>query len=102
VKEIAMSLSDLASLGSFVSGVAVLASLVYFQLRQVNAQVRQTEKNQQALIRQARTDRVTSTNIGLARDKAFADTLIKVQTRADDVTYPELSQVRRYADLLER
>jgi hypothetical protein len=41
-----MSLSDLASLGSFVSGVAVLVSLVflYFQLRQMNAQVLQTEK----------------------------------------------------------
>jgi hypothetical protein len=54
-----MSLSDLAALGSFISGFAVLVSLVflYFQLRQVNQQVRQTEKNQQAAIRQERTRR---------------------------------------------
>jgi hypothetical protein len=47
-----MSLSDLAALGSFVSGVAVLVSLVflYFQLRQVGAQVQQAERNQQAMI----------------------------------------------------
>ena len=42
-----MSLSDLASLGSFVSGVAVLISLIYLAL-----QVRQTEKNQQSLMQQ--------------------------------------------------
>ena len=48
-----MSLSDLASLGSFVSGAAVLASLVFlfFQMRQMTKQVRLTEQNQQALIR---------------------------------------------------
>jgi hypothetical protein len=42
-----MTLSDLASLGSFVSGVAVLVSLVYLAV-----QVRQTEKNQRALMNQ--------------------------------------------------
>jgi len=47
-----MSLSDLAALGSFVSGVAVLVSLVYVAL-----QVRQAEKNQQASIRQTRSGR---------------------------------------------
>ena len=35
-----MSLTDLASLGSFVSGVTVLISLIYLAL-----QVRQAEKN---------------------------------------------------------
>jgi hypothetical protein len=51
-----MSLSDLASLGSFVSGFAVLVSLVflYFQLRQLGAQINQAEKNQRAAIHQAR------------------------------------------------
>ena len=50
-----MSLSDLASLGTFVSGLAVLASLgfLYLQLRELNAQVRQAERNQQAAIQQA-------------------------------------------------
>ena len=56
-----MSLSDLASLGSFVSGVGVLISLIflYFQVRQVNAQVGQAEKNQQAAIRQERSAKVS-------------------------------------------
>src|SRR5215469_3397008 len=50
-----MSLSDLASLGSFVSGVAVLASLVFlfFQMRQMTEQVRQSEKNQRAVLNHA-------------------------------------------------
>jgi hypothetical protein len=49
-----MSLSDLAAIGSFISGFAVLVSLVflYFQLRQVNAQVQQAEKNRRALMNQ--------------------------------------------------
>jgi len=56
-----MSLSDLASIGSFISGLAVLLSLIflYFQLRQVNAQVLQTEKNQRALMNQGVATRVT-------------------------------------------
>src|SRR5450755_1342360 len=45
-----MSLSDLAALGSFISGLAVLASLgfLYFQMRQVAEQVRQADRNQRA------------------------------------------------------
>ena len=42
-----MSLSDLASIGNLVSGLAVLVSLVYLSL-----QVRQTERNQRALMNQ--------------------------------------------------
>src|SRR5262249_9711593 len=43
-------------LGGFVSGVAVLASLVFLflQMRQMTEQVRQTEKNQRATINQGR------------------------------------------------
>jgi hypothetical protein len=54
-----MTLSDLAALGSFVSGVAVMVSLVflYFQVRQVNLQVRQAERNQRATIAQVRAGR---------------------------------------------
>jgi hypothetical protein len=47
-----MTLSDLAAIGSLVSGAAVLVSLVYLSL-----QVRQTERNQQAIIRQGRINR---------------------------------------------
>ena len=48
-----MSLPDLASLGSFVSGIAVLGSLVflYLQMRQIGAQIEQAERNQRAAIR---------------------------------------------------
>ncbi len=46
-----MSLSDLASLGSFVSGVAVVVSFVF-----VGLQIRQNNRNQQSLIQQGRAD----------------------------------------------
>lgn len=44
-----MSLSDLASVGSLVSGAAVLASLIY-----LGQQIRQSSRNQRAEIHQAR------------------------------------------------
>jgi hypothetical protein len=56
-----MSLSDLASLGSLVSGVAVLISLVYLSL-----QVRQAEKNQRSLMQQGRADRASDAALRLA------------------------------------
>ena len=57
----AMTLSDLAALGTFVSGVAVLLSLVFlwFQLRKMNEQIRQSEKNQRASIRQVHSMRIS-------------------------------------------
>lgn len=51
-----MSLSDLASLGSFVSGFAVLASLIYLSL-----QIRQNTKHSRALIQQGRAARICQT-----------------------------------------
>src|SRR5689334_6518225 len=50
----AMTLSDLAAVGSLVSGVAVLVSLVYLAL-----QVRQSERNQRAVLNQGYITRVT-------------------------------------------
>ena len=50
-----MSLADLASIGSFISGIAVLISLVYLGL-----QVRQAKLHQQAAIRQGRADRIVA------------------------------------------
>jgi hypothetical protein len=72
-----MSLSDLASLGSFVSGVAVLASLafLFFQVRQMTEQVRQTEKNQQALISQARSTRTVEITMSAMQGAASSDAL---------------------------
>jgi hypothetical protein len=51
-----MTLSDLASIGSLASGVAVLISLVYLSL-----QVKQAEQNQRALMQQGRANRVADT-----------------------------------------
>jgi hypothetical protein len=47
-----MTLSDLASIGSFVSAIAVLISLIYLGL-----QVRQAERNQRAIVQQGRATR---------------------------------------------
>jgi hypothetical protein len=47
-----MSLSDLASIGTLVSGLAVLASLVYLSM-----QIRQADKNQRALMDQGTVTR---------------------------------------------
>ncbi len=48
-----MTLSELASIGSFVSGIAVLVSLVFLSL-----QIRQANKNQRAIIQQGRATRI--------------------------------------------
>jgi hypothetical protein len=88
-----MSLTDLASLGSFISGLAVLVSLVflYFQLRQVNQQVRQAELNQQASITEARATRVmTSFITQLTADISVA--VGKGLSGAEDITALELQE----------
>ncbi len=48
-----MSLSDLAALGSFVSGLAVVITLVFLGI-----QLRQANRNQRSLMQQGRTARV--------------------------------------------
>jgi len=68
-----MSLSDLASLDSLISGFAVLISLLflYFQLRQMNAQVLQSEKNQRALVNQGAIHRSSEVVMWLADHSAL-------------------------------
>lgn len=56
-----MILSVLASVGSFVSGFAVLTSLIYLAL-----QIRQTERNQQIAIRHSRVSRAVELHLALA------------------------------------
>jgi hypothetical protein len=56
-----MSLTDLASIGSCISGVSVLLSLVY-----LNLQVRQTERNQRAIIQQGRASRASDLILRIA------------------------------------
>jgi hypothetical protein len=82
-----MSLSDLASLGSFVSGVAVLISLVYLAL-----QVRQAEKNQRALVQQARASRIADIHLRLA-EPDMAAVYVKGQ-QGEDLSAVEFHQFR--------
>lgn len=93
-----MSISELAALGSLVSGVAVLISLVllYYQLRQLTAQVRQAEHYQQTLVKQARTSRVMEVNARLA-DADFARVNLRVMTNAHDLTLAEWSRFNAHA-----
>ena len=88
-----MSLSDLASLGSFVSGLAVLASLVflYFQLRMVSEQVRQSEKNQRAIIQQGRVARSSDQLFRLA-DPRLAAVWMKAVSAPENLTDEEAFQ----------
>src|SRR5215469_13035796 len=96
-----MSLSDLASLGSFVSGVAVLASLVflYFQLRQIGLQVKQAEKNQQASIRQARVTRGVEMLRANQTDPLFLEAQTKLITGMyEKVELPQYYSFRTFAN----
>jgi len=60
-----MTLADLSSLGSFISGIAVLVSLVYLSL-----QIRQNTKHSQALIQQGRAGRIADTALRIAELRA--------------------------------
>ncbi len=81
-----MSLSDLASLGSFVSGFAVLVSLIYLAL-----QVRQTERNQQISIRHSRASRTVELHLALA-DPTVADAWLHGSGSPEEITQTELGQ----------
>jgi hypothetical protein len=81
-----MSLSNLASLGSLVSGFAVLISLVYLA-----RQVGQTERNQQISIRHSRVSRIVELQLALA-DPAVADAWLHGSGSPQELTQTELSQ----------
>ena len=92
-----MTLSDLASIGSLVSGMAVLASMVflYFRLRQMNAQAQQAERNQRAVIRLGRVAQRIDLNIALmepsAADAKTHRRMKKKQARSGFSTLPVIS-----------
>src|SRR5712671_280467 len=66
--EIIMTLSDLASFGSLVGGLAVVITLVFLSI-----QTRQTNKNQRSLMQQGQTNRVASSLLAMATpDRAAA------------------------------
>jgi hypothetical protein len=81
-----MSLSDLASLGSFVSGFAVLISLIYLSL-----QVRQTKRNQQIAIRHSRASRIVELQLALAAP-GVAEAWLHGSGSPREITQTELSQ----------
>ena len=93
-----MSLSDLAALGSFVSGVAVLISLVflYFQLRQIGVQVRQAERNQRATIAAVRASRTTEGMLSSC-EPTMADAFTKASSGDPDLTITEWQQYNALA-----
>lgn len=81
-----MSLSDLASLGSFVNGLAVLISLIYLAL-----QVRQTKRNQQIAIRHTRASRIVELQLALA-DPGVADAWLHGSGSPQEITQTEIGQ----------
>jgi hypothetical protein len=81
-----MSLSDLSSLGSFISGVAVLVSLIYLAL-----QVRQAEKNQRAIVQQERVSRSSDQLFRLA-DPLLTRAWMKGLKSVEDLTDEEAFQ----------
>ena len=92
-----MTLSDLASMGSFVSGLAVLISLVflYFQLRQVHAQAQQAERTQQATIRHTRAARIVDIALASA-EPSWADAVRKGTSGDVDLSATQLFQFTNY------
>ena len=76
-----MTLSDLASLGSFVSGLAVLISLIYLAV-----QVRQNRKHTAAQVSQSRVDLgLQQQNIFLS-DPAVVDLMLRAARGDTDLT----------------
>ena len=82
-----MTLSDLAAIGSLVSGIAVLVSLVYLAL-----QVRQTEKNQRALINQGATTQ-SRDSIRAFAEPHMAALISRAVAGERNFTAPELVQM---------
>ncbi|MBV9548459.1 MAG: hypothetical protein JO256_02155 [Alphaproteobacteria bacterium] len=81
-----MTLTDLASIGSFISGVAVLLSLIY-----VSVQIRQAKHHQQAAIRLGRADRIVQMCFA-AGDNAAAEAVLKGHAGAADISEIQLAQ----------
>lgn len=81
-----MNLADFSAVAGIVSSAAVVGSLVYLSL-----QIKQAQRNQQALMQQARTAGITDMNIALA-DPALAVAYNKGLAGDPDMTETELRQ----------
>jgi len=81
-----MTFSDLASIGSLVSGVAVLISLIY-----LSVQVRQAERNQRALMQQGRAARVCDSTLRVA-EPAMSEIFRRGNAGDESLTVEQLHQ----------
>jgi len=86
-----MTLSDLASIGSLVSGIAVLISLIY-----LSVQVKQAERNQQASIRQARVDGLMNLVL-VSVEPSLAVATARARNGDDDISDTEYLQYQSYS-----
>ena len=84
-----MTFTDLASIGSFVSGIAVVISLIYLAL-----QVRHAQKTQRALMHQARTERVVNACLA-SMQPDLADVVAKM-IAGEDLSQREKMQAYYY------
>ncbi|HVV64342.1 MAG TPA: hypothetical protein VG843_00005 [Rhizomicrobium sp.] len=81
-----MTLSDLAAVGSFLSGIAVVISVIFLTL-----QMRQSNRNQRSLIQQARTGRNIETLLRIT-DEYISETIAEA-----DLNCATLSPARIWA-----
>lgn len=82
-----MTLADLASIASVISGGAVLISLVYLSL-----QTRQNTKHTMALIQQGRTNQITDRLGAMTSDLSLVDTVMRGS--AGDQTMEDVQAAR--------
>jgi hypothetical protein len=82
-----MTLSDLASIGSLVSGVAVLVSLIYLAL-----QVRQSDRNQRTLLQQGSSARNAQSAAALS-EPHLAELYAKAIHNETDFTTAQVVQL---------
>ncbi len=81
-----MSLSDISSIANLVSSAAVVGSLIYLSI-----QIRQTQRNQRAIMQQGRSSGITDINLCLA-DPAVAAAYNKGLRGDPDMSETELRQ----------
>jgi hypothetical protein len=81
-----MNLSDFSSIAGIVSSAAVVVSLIYLSL-----QIKQAQRNQRALMQQARSAGITDMNIALA-DPVIAVAYNKGLLGDPDMTETEVRQ----------
>src|SRR5579862_146701 len=84
-----VTLSDLANIGSFVSGIAVVVSLIYLAL-----QVRHAQRTQRALMHQARTERVINAAL-TSMQTEIVDTVTKI-VNSNELSSREMLQTYYY------